>query len=398
LELAFGAFNIAEYGVWVAVLVYAYERGGATAASVVAVAQLLPAGLVAPVAARAVDRKGAGRALRAGYCWQTGTCASTAVLLLVGAPAISVYGAAILAACAVTVTRPAQAALVPALAQDAHELTAITVLSGWVESVSVLAGPALAGLLIGLDGPGAALALFAGCTALAAVMMTGELARCRSSRVTTTSATPARGSGLRALREDRGLAAVVVLVGAQYLVIGVLDVVLVVLAIGSLGMGASGAGYLTAAFGAGGVIGSLIALSLIGRRRLSAPLSAAAISWAAVLVLLGVWPSVAGAFLLLAAAGAARSVLDTSGRTILLRAAPPALRGRIFGLLEGLAMFGLAAGSALVPAMVALGGPGTALAATGVLLGLITLAAGAAVRRADALGTVGRVAVLADVA
>jgi hypothetical protein len=191
---------------------------------------------------------------------------------------------------------------------------------------------------------------------------------------------------------------VVVLVGAQYLVIGVLDVVLVVLAIGSLGMGASGAGYLTAAFGAGGVIGSLIALSLIGRRRLSAPLSAAAISWAAVLVLLGVWPSVAGAFLLLAAAGAARSVLDTSGRTILLRAAPPALRGRIFGLLEGLAMFGLAAGSALVPAMVALGGPGTALAATGVLLGLITLAAGAAVRRADALGTVGRVAVLADVA
>jgi hypothetical protein len=396
LELAFAAFNVAEYGVWVAVLVYAYERGGATAASIVAVAQLLPAGLVAPVAARAVDRSGAEQALRAGYCWQSGTCAVTGALLLTGAPALTVYAAAILAACAVTATRPAQAALVPALARDEHELTAITVLSGWVESVSVLAGPAMAGLLIGLDGPGAAVALFAGCTGLAALTVSGSAFRFPSTGAAETRVTPASGAGLRALREDRGLAALVVLVGSQYLVIGVLDVVLVVLAIGVLGMGASGAGYLTAAFGAGGVIGSLIALSLIGRRRLAAPLGAAAIGWSVVLVMLGAWPSVAAAFLLLAAAGAARSLLDTSGRTILLRAAPPALRGCIFGLLEALAMFGLAAGSALVPAMVALGGAGAALVITGALLAGIALAAATAVHRVDTLGAVGGVALVAD--
>ena len=396
LELAFGAFNIAEYGVWVAVLVYAYERGGTTAASIVAVAQLLPAGLVAPVAARAVDRKGADKALRAGYCWQCGTCAVTAVLLLTGAPALTVYAAAILAACAVTATRPAQAALVPVLARDAHELTAITVLSGWVESISVLAGPALAGLLIGFDGPGAAVALFAGCTGLAAVMVAGKAFRFPSPAPAGTPAAPSIGAGLRALREDRGLAALVVLVGSQYLVIGVLDVLLVVLAIGVLGMGASGAGYLTAAFGAGGVLGSLMALFLIGQRHLAAPLSAAAIGWSVVLVALGAWPSVLAAFLLLAAAGAARSLLDTSGRTILLRATPPALRGRVFGLLEGLAMFGLAAGSALVPALVALGGAGAALAVTGVLLAVIALAAGTAVHRVDALDAVGPIALAAD--
>jgi hypothetical protein len=396
LELAFAAFNVAEYGVWVAVLVYAYERGGATAASIVAVAQLLPAGLVAPVAARAVDRRGADKALRAGYCWQSGTCAVTGALLLTGAPALMVYAAAILAACAVTATRPAQAALVPALARDEHELTAITVLSGWVESVSVLAGPAMAGLLIGLDGPGAALALFAGCTGLAALTVSGSAFRFPSTGAADRRVAPASGAGLRALREDRGLAALVVLVGSQYLVIGVLDVVLVVLAIGVLGMGASGAGYLTAAFGAGGVIGSLIALSLIGRRRLAAPLGAAAIGWSLVLVMLGAWPSVAAAFLLLAAAGAARSLLDTSGRTILLRAAPPALRGCIFGLLEALAMFGLAAGSALVPAMVALGGAGAALVITGVLLAGIALAAATAVHRVDTLGAVGGLALVAD--
>jgi hypothetical protein len=61
-----------------------------------------------------------------------------------------------------------------------------------------------------------------------------------------------------------------------------------------------------------------------------------------------------------------------------VRAEPSVLRGRIFGLLEGFAMFGLAAGSALVPAMVALGGASAALVVTGLLLGVIALAAAAA--------------------
>jgi hypothetical protein len=288
--------------------------------------------------------------------------------------------------------------LVPHLARDTHELTAVTVLSGWVEGVSVLAGPALAGALIGVDGPGAAVCAFAGCSALAAAAVSGDALRFPSGvvRSEARASAIARGTGIRSLRQDRGLAALVVLVGSQYLVIGVLDVVLVVLAIGVLGMGASGAGYLTAAFGAGGVIGSFLALWLIGRHRLAAPLCAAAIAWAAMLFVLGAWPTVAGAFLLLAAAGAARSLLDTAGRTILLRAAPPALRGRIFGLLEGVAMFGLAAGSALVPALVALGGAGVALAVTGGLLGVIALSAVAAVRRVDALTAVARVALAAE--
>jgi hypothetical protein len=397
LQVAFSAFNMAEYGSWVAVLVYAYERGGTTTASVVAVAQLLPAGLVAPLAARAVDRIGAGPALRRGYCWQAGTFAATALLVLVAAPAPAVYAAAILAACSVTATRPAQAALVPTLAADAHTLTAITVLSGWVESVSVLAGPAVAGLLIGLDGPGTAIAFFAACAVVSAAMVSGP-GFCADPSIRADPADGAARVNLRELREDPGLGALVALLAAQYLVIGVLDVLLVVLAISVLGLGPSGAGYLTAAFGAGGVLGSLVAVCLIGRRHLAAPLCAAAFGWAAVLIVLGAWPTAVAALLLLAAAGSARSLLDTSGRMILLRAAPPALRGRIFGLLEGLAMFGLAAGSALVPAMVALGGAGAALVGTGLLLGVVALAASAAVQRVDAVGALGKIALSADAA
>ncbi|HEY1507577.1 MAG TPA: MFS transporter [Solirubrobacteraceae bacterium] len=387
VQLAFGGFTIAEYGTWVSVLVYAYERGGSTQAALVALAQLLPAGLAAPLLSSLADRRGAASALRLGYWTQSLTLAATSALILISAPDLLVYAAAILATTAVTLTRPAQAALIPALVDSDAELTAINSLTGWVESVADLTGTGLAGLLMMFAGPGPAVACFAVCVTVSATLV----ARVEPARPAPASseASPDAASeggvraGLIAVRNDSGLAALVAVLGAEYLVIGVLDVLLVVLAISVLGLGSAGAGYLAAAFGAGGMLGSLVTLSLIGRRRLSAPMIGAALGWALLLIVLGAWPTVLGAFLLLTAAGTTRTIVDVSGRTLLLREAPAAVRGRVFGLLEGIATLGLALGALLVPAMVALGGAGIALVATGVLLIAITLAVAAAVRRVD---------------
>ena len=110
-----------------------------------------------------------------------------------------------------------------------------------------------------------------------------------------------------------------------------LDVIVVVFSLDVLALGASGAGYLNAALGAGAVIGSLVALSLIGRPSLVAPLLASVFAWALTIAVLGAWPTIAGSFLLLATAGTARSLLDVSARTLLQRVTPSTARAGALG-------------------------------------------------------------------
>ncbi|MGZ4299670.1 MAG: hypothetical protein ACXVVK_21760, partial [Solirubrobacteraceae bacterium] len=162
VALAFLGFGISEYGVWVVVLVYAFRRGGASAAGVIAAVQLLPAAAVMPpLTARLIADRGAAATLCGGYVAQAAAIGTTAALMLSGVPSPIVYAGAILATSAVALTRPAQAALLPALVETPAQLTATNVVAGWVDNVSVLAGPALASVLLAALAAGWALAVFA---------------------------------------------------------------------------------------------------------------------------------------------------------------------------------------------------------------------------------------------
>ena len=371
VTLAFLGFNAAEWGVWIAMLVYAYDQGGATTAGLVALAQLVPAMLFAPLASSLADSRRPTRALTGGYLGQVIGMGATAAVLLSHGPALAAYAFAAVAATAVTVTRPAQAVLLPALAQTPEELTAANVVAGWIESVSVLAAPALAGLLLAAGGPGAVFAVMAAVAGAAALLVAGVAGPAAMGRDGTVVAGTIEG--LRIVVHEPGPRALLWLLGLEAVAIGALDVLYVVLAIGVLHHGGSTAGYLNAAFGAGGVIGIMATVALVGRARLGPPLIAGLVLWAVALVGVGVLPSTIGAFALLAGAGIGRTVVDVAGRTLLQRIAPPEALARVFGLLEAVSMAGLALGSAAAPIFVELAGGRLAFVCLAAVLPLGTL-------------------------
>ena len=373
VELAFAGFNAGEWGVWIAMLVYAYEQGGATTAGLVAAAQLIPAGLAAPFAAVLADRYAPARVLTLGYVAQALAMGATGAALLAHGPPLLAYALAAVGTTCVTVTRPTQSALVPALARTPDELTATNVVSGWIEAVSVLVAPAGAGVLLAVASPGWVFAALAVVT-LAAALLVAPLRGPPPAAEPRPPLDEALG-GFRLLAKESATRTLVALLGGQFIAIGALDVLYVVLAISVLDLGGSGAGYLNAAFGAGGVAGIAVTVALIGRRRLMPALVLGILAWGAAFALLGAWPTTIGALLLLAVAGAGRSLLDVAGRTILQRTAPGDVLSRVFGVLEGLSMAGLALGSLLIPALVSLFGARWAIVGIGALLPLAVLLA-----------------------
>ena len=379
----YALFTLNEYAVWIAMLVYAYSRGGATTAGLVALAQLAPAAVVAPVAATLADRRSPVIMLAGGYLVQAAAMAATAAAIIAGAP-LAAYAAAVATATAVTTTRPAQSTLIPSIASTPDQLTAANVVVAWVEATGIAASGLLAGVLIALAGVGSVFVICAG-LAVVAVLLTAGL------RVPAlASATGGAAATLTGLGEGLGLAVrrprlrlMLALLTAEAVVVGALDLLFVILAIGVLGRPQAWAGYLNFAYGVGGVLAATVSVALVGRR-LGAPILAAALVFSGTLAALAFGLGVGWTVALLAVVGASRALLDVASRTLLQRSVPARLIGRIFGLLEGLTMAGLALGALLVPLLVYLGGSRAALLGVAAVLPLAAAIGGRALFGLDA--------------
>ena len=384
VELAWLVFNGAEWGVWLTMSVWAYTHGGAAAVSLIILVQLVPCIFISPYLGAITDRARAGRVLFFGLLISGLTMAGLAAAMALGAPRVLVFVLAPFMNLALSAPRPAQAALLPSVVRSPLELTAANVVSSWMENASVLIAPALTGVLLGLGGPALAAGVLAAFTLAGASMMFGIPGpRPLTEPGEGTSLTSEVRESVATVWHVPAARTLVGVVGSQYILVGALDVLYVVLAITTLEIGESGAGFLNSAFGLGGIIGVAVTATLVARRRLAPALVAGIVTAALALGVLGLFPTVVGAVVLLAVAGVCRSVFDVTGRILLQRAAPPQVLGQVFALLESLMDAGLAFGAILVPVLVGLSGARAALVGTALLFFVLVALAWRRLRTID---------------
>ncbi len=388
VTIAFTLFNGAEYATWLALMIYAFAQGGAAAAGLVSFVVLVPAGIVDPVAGVLAERRRADTVLALGYLLQGIALGCAALVVAADGPPAAVYGLFLLATFAIGTSRPAQALLTPALARDPEELTALNVVTEWSAQAAIFVAPAIAAGIFAVEGPATVFGVFAVGMAVAATLVPRCAGRpMRATESLWRGAFAEVAEGVRVATGERSVRLVLVLFAAGFVVIGALDIVNVALAIDHFGGSASGAAWLTAALGAGGVLGAALGGLMVGRR-LAPALIGGSLLFGGSIALLAAAPDLGVACLLLMGAGVGQAVVAIAGHTLLQRSAPTQSVGRVFALREGLYSFGLAAGAVVAPLLIDGWSIGGAALVVGAIVPLVVLVRFGALRRLDDRATI----------
>jgi MFS family permease len=383
IMFAFGLFRVAEMATWVTLLVWAYGEGGTPAAGIIAVGQLVPATLAAPLASTLTDRMPRLRALRLGYLLQAAAHLLTAVVLLAGASFWLVTVVAAMAACMLTLTRPVHHALVPELSGSPEELTAGNAASSAFEGVANFVGPALAGLLLLVVAPMWVFVAMAAANLACVASTRGVLVRQTSPREASTAYWSDAMEGVKVVVRDPAATTLTVIVTGQFVVLGILDILAVALAFTVLEASAAGPGILTSAVGVGALVGAAASVAMVGRRQLAPWLATGMLITSIPLAVVALSSSFGLAVGSFAVVGLGRAVVDVAARTLLQRSMSPRVLARIFGVQEALLMGGLAIGAVIAPLLIVGLGVRGAFMATAVLLPTVGLGCWVQVRRLD---------------
>ena len=373
MQLAFLLFNVAEPAMWVAILVYAFERGGTREVGLVSIVLLVPAGVLAPVAAALGDRFRRERMVRYGYLAQAITTAATAVALFADAAAVLVYAVATVAAVTYTTGRPNHHALMPSLSETPEEVAAANSVSSLTEGIGATIGGVVAAALA-TTGADAVFAVAAGTLFVAFALTLGvhtpvEGRSMEGFRPWTLAVDAV--NGLLILARSRGPRLLVLIAAAVAVATGAIGVLTVPLAIDTLGLGDPGVGMLTTVTSVGLLVGAGVSVAFSTRRRLAAPMLLSAAGFAVAGVLFAGAKTTATAICAAIVFGATITLMDVLGRTMLQRTTTDDVLTRVFGAVEALWLLGYAGGAAVAPSLESLVGLAWAFIISG---GLVLLA------------------------
>jgi len=388
LELAYALSLVGLWAYSVPMVVYAYEQGGPALVGVTGLVRLLPALVVAPFAAVLADR----HSRRLVLVWTNLTRAVLAGLIALAVAldlgVVVVLGLIGLLAMVSTAFEPAKNAILPSLVEQPDQLTAANVTTSSFESSGMFVGPALGGLLLAVG----SLELAFAATGVLFVCSAMLLARIEEQPrgMEAESGKSPEGllsealAGIRAVAADSRLRLIVGLFCAQVIVAGASTVFVVVIALELLGLGQGAVGLFNSAAGIGGLVGSLFALVVAGRRGLGTLFGLGIMAWGVPLALIPLVPEPAFVLLMFALIGAANTVTDSAGLTLIQRSTSDEVRGRVFGAFEAVIWGSLCVGTIVAAGLVELLGIDAALVVTGSLLPALVLLCAPSLRRLDA--------------
>jgi len=387
LQVAWAASWVEDWLLPVAVGIYAFGIGGASAAGIAGVVRMLPSAVAAPVLGLLVDRWPRRRVLALAFVVQAGACAAMAAAFWLGASLSVLYVFLAIEGFVSVLIQPATSALVPWIARTPAELYAANTSLSVLRSAGIFIGPLLAAAVLATTDAGTAFAL-GGAFMLLSFVLTLRM------RVNVPAAVAPSvkkswvhelSAGFRALAADPSATWIAVLLSSvQGVLRGIFSVLSVVVAVELLGVPRSSAGYLQAAAGLGGVIAGVVLARRLETGSLAAAFTFGVVLRTAPFALIAVAPMLLPAMAFMALTGVGNTTMVTGGLSLLQRLVPNEVTGRALGAVGMATTLGVAAGSAVAPAALAVTSPRAVLIGIGVLWPLLALAGWWTTRGAEA--------------
>jgi MFS family permease len=365
LQLLFGGQVVSSFGDWLyilALVVLAYDlTGSATLVAALTFVRLLPYALFLPFSGVLADR-GNRKALMIASDLGRGVCMLG--LLFVGSEETLwiAFPLVFLATALSSLFKPAMSSVLPAIVGDEEDLVKANGIWSQMDALSFVLGPALGGVLVLLGEPRLAF-LINGLTFLisaATLLFVRVPPREAAER-------PEEGeegwlsetlAGFRFLfRENEGvLAAFTLTITGIGLMGGAMWTLTVVLAEETFGLGGQGAGFLNAAYGAGGFLGGIVVGAVVPRLGLGAAFIWGTVISSAVAILFGLSPAGVLPFVFILVLGVTDVFSEVASTTVLQTGTPDALLGRVFGAFESTLVFSMLVGAVVIGPLIDLAG------------------------------------------
>ncbi|HVA73092.1 MAG TPA: MFS transporter [Acidimicrobiales bacterium] len=260
---------------------------------------------------------------------------------------------ALAAATAIVLTAyiPAVPAVIPQVT-DEDDLAAANALSGVVDNLVIVLGPAIGAGLVAVGGPSLAVVVNAASFGVAALIVSTMGVRSRPSDVTDGGrAGPLRQmvEGFRAVVSTTTVAIFVVFSVLASFVYGTDTVLFVPISTEQLHTGSSGYGYLLAGLGVGGVVGAGLVNRLARNPRLAPAIIGGITVYCLPTAFLVFVHQPGVAFVLQVVRGAGTLVVDTLAITALQRSVPKEMVARVFGVFFALVLAAISIGALITP-------------------------------------------------